>query len=814
MADGPYNPREEANKKPAEAPVQGPSRAPIQGPLKGFGTPKDITGVADYAKYSPPEPDKKVTAFDKKVEAVDKKQPPASTKNKKDNPAAESNSSNSVNKSDNPAGDPASAQDPNTRMLSQTSTKELKDKAVDVVVNGQSELSDIFTNKIKPEWAKETYGRIPGSKTGKPDGNAYFDDLSDDIQELTRPILKIKPSTLKLTSSKSDQAFNIEHVINEFFKFEVSPINTNIGYSHSNTYSQSNIEGNFKSLATTMPINELMQLAHAGSGAFGKTIGGIASGVSGVTSQAINALGGAAKQISAEQGMPDLNNMIGLGMDTISAIAQGARIDLPNIWQDSSTNLTFTFEINLYTYANKAEDELYQKEILRPLMILFALSLPVAGKSISYLEPPYVTLEFGRVCTMKIGGVSNISINFPTNEWNFGMYPRHVQVSISVTNLYSTLLQSSDASKVENKDLPLMDHIIDMLKAPGPSPLDKQGAILLAEEWLGEGSSGKEFANVGKTSPFNLSDYAGADFSADPFVPFELGSERLPLLSDAFGEGIGGLEGLGNVDLSLLGDKLTTALPALGGASLGDFKNLTNLTGNLLNDGLLKGLTQSLKLPNLNTLIGGVTNLATGQINSVLNGVTSGLTGSLNKALGPLTKGLMNVVPTNLLNQLGSATNGIIKDAMNSFPMGLNLNPVLNLVNSATKIIPNNLNNILNQIPTSVDKIQSDIIGSLTKSNPVLKELIKTDNSLKGLLNNVSESVTIMVNKPEFREANKAIAAVANSQDELKKLSSNLYNFVGDVSKTMTIAETFGQKLDNNFKDRKLSLNIDDITKV
>ena len=85
MADGPYNPREEANKKAAEAQVQGPSRAAIQGPLKGFGAPKDITGVADYAKYSPPEPDKKVTAFDKKVEAVDKKQPPASTKNKKDN---------------------------------------------------------------------------------------------------------------------------------------------------------------------------------------------------------------------------------------------------------------------------------------------------------------------------------------------------------------------------------------------------------------------------------------------------------------------------------------------------------------------------------------------------------------------------------------------------------------------------------------------------------------------------------------------------------------------------------------------------------
>jgi hypothetical protein len=79
------------------------------------------------------------------------------------------------------------------------------------------------------------------------------------------------------------------------------------------------------------------------------------------------------------------------------------------------------------------------------------MALPVAGAAMAYIEPPYVEAKFANFIHTKMAGISNLSISAPASDLNMRDVFRHLSVSVTVTDLYSVMMQEG-SSEVDNQN--------------------------------------------------------------------------------------------------------------------------------------------------------------------------------------------------------------------------------------------------------------------------------------------------------------------------------------------------------------------------
>jgi len=129
-----------------------------------------------------------------------------------------------------------------------------------------------------------------------------------------------------------------------------------------------------------------------------------------------------------------------MGKELVNVFS-GARIDMPDVWTSSSTGVQYQVTIELRTMCPDPLDIQYHKDILIPLYILYTLALPQDTGKVTYKTPPYIYCNLDKFFKIKLGAITNMSVNLHLEEVNFRRAPRHVTVSLTIRDLYSVMKQ-------------------------------------------------------------------------------------------------------------------------------------------------------------------------------------------------------------------------------------------------------------------------------------------------------------------------------------------------------------------------------------
>lgn len=244
------------------------------------------------------------------------------------------------------------------------------------------------------------------------------------------------------------------------YNFAVQVSENNITIGHSNRYSASGLESKastaFEKLSNTFRSVEGVSQTGGGYSDLSKSGGSI-----------LNKLGGKAQE-TAKQVISDLSDSIGdvmqgaeadlahsfvSDLDTllkegVNSFA-GARVDMPDIWADSATDIRYTVKIDLRSMCPNPLDIQYHKDILIPLYILYTLALPTDTGKVTYKTPPYIYCNLDKFFKIKLGAITNMEVDLHLNEFNFRRAPRHVTVTLTIRDLYSVMKQ--DVWDINNK---------------------------------------------------------------------------------------------------------------------------------------------------------------------------------------------------------------------------------------------------------------------------------------------------------------------------------------------------------------------------
>ena len=307
----------------------------------------------------------------------------------------------------------------------------------------------------------------------------------DEDEQLKRSFLKLNITPLdvefvngvngKVRDKKEKEnmlSTNKSIALNVSYNFAVQATG-NLSFNHSNTYNASSSEKWLGGLFDTVSgiSRELGGLTNVTGGYFGS--GGKA--LSGFGHQIIgNAEQGLAEILESLKGDPNNKNSVyntnpeakgfvdvlsKVGKTTLNNLT-GARLDIPDVWVDSSTNIQHQFKIDLRTLNPDPESDQYFKDIILPLYILLTLALPTEADGISYKTPPYIKCTLDQFVKIKLGAITNISWNIPLDEVNFRRAPRHVEVNLTIRDLYSVMKQEAydiNNNRMVNKDTENMD---------------------------------------------------------------------------------------------------------------------------------------------------------------------------------------------------------------------------------------------------------------------------------------------------------------------------------------------------------------------
>lgn len=137
-----------------------------------------------------------------------------------------------------------------------------------------------------------------------------------------------------------------------------------------------------------------------------------------------------------------------LGLSNVlAAIYNGAYIDMPNKWEDSDisfTNVSYTMTL-ISPYNNPISQMI---NIYIPLAMLLAGALPRGTGRSSYTSPFICTLWDRGVQDIKLGMITNISINRATSNlpWSKDRKALAIEVSFTVANLSTYMVATINGS--------------------------------------------------------------------------------------------------------------------------------------------------------------------------------------------------------------------------------------------------------------------------------------------------------------------------------------------------------------------------------
>ena len=233
------------------------------------------------------------------------------------------------------------------------------------------------------------------------------------------------------------------------YKFAIEAKN-DYTINHSNTYKPNFMEdtlGGFNSISNiASSIHGISQTSGGVSNVF-NPIGSMGLSMASVGEQKIKeiieSLNVGSEGLNLGNQKDDFMNFVRDSLNYASANLTGARVDMADVWTESSTNVRYNFEINLRTMCPDPLDIQYCKDILLPLYILYTLSLPTDVAKIGYKTPPYIYCNVDKFLKIKLGGIENIQVTIPANEVNFRRAPRHVRVNLTIRDLYSVMKQKA-----------------------------------------------------------------------------------------------------------------------------------------------------------------------------------------------------------------------------------------------------------------------------------------------------------------------------------------------------------------------------------
>lgn len=682
------------------------------------------------------------------------------------------------------------------------------------------------TNAVAAKPASTATGKTPdlNKGAGSSSGNLKFpsvdrimglppkwaatdaDGQMESLMDCSFPILQIRPLELKSQSSSSDRNTKTSAIVDAFYKFAIQA-DGSLGYSHTNDYAEAGITNMLKQLIPSDTMREVRQLGKVMKGPLGPAMGKAASETTGVMTKGLSD----ALSSSLQKGMQAVNGgelggvgsyMHAIGSDVISGLLEGARIDLPNIWVDSKTAMSWNFNIKLRTFGTNQSDPEYIKEIVEPLLVLLMLALPVSGKSFAYTEPPYVEIKVGSLIHCKLGGITSISWNSSLNEWNFNQMPRQLDVSLTVTDLYNVMVQTEDGGDHANKDLPTLKKIIDKLKektavvsVPG-TPKN-----ILLNEYFSQGREIGDDKNIDSVASLEQADSLNKSISKSVKGVDASGISAVIKsgnVSGAFGSLPGGLAQNVTASFNPTSSSLSFLSGGLNGAMLGSIPNISQLTGGLNVSSLLSGNALNLNMLssaiNLNALTSIGSNFA-GNLSSAFSGSLSSIFNSAN--MQTLTGGLTSVVPSNFLSAISQATTSLGAFIPTELSGGASIGNLAKIMSQSLTAVPAMVSSVANGLSTSLssDRLMESIMSNIKATDSNLDIGIRLSDYQQNVLKNYTGNLVTELNKVDFvSEANniKADIAMRNPLEQLNTAMTTVYENVGN-----TIATAAGLSFNN-----------------
>lgn len=129
-------------------------------------------------------------------------------------------------------------------------------------------------------------------------------------------------------------------------------------------------------------------------------------------------------------------------------VVKGNNVIMPDIYKSSSRPMQYTFNVHLKApYGNKFG--IYMDNLV-PLMHLICLAIPKQTTANTYGSPFLVKAYMDGVCNINLGMITDMSVNKSVSEqsWTVDGMPNEIDVSFTITDLYSDLTMSPQENPV------------------------------------------------------------------------------------------------------------------------------------------------------------------------------------------------------------------------------------------------------------------------------------------------------------------------------------------------------------------------------
>ena len=129
-------------------------------------------------------------------------------------------------------------------------------------------------------------------------------------------------------------------------------------------------------------------------------------------------------------------------------VVKGNNVIMPDIYKSSSRPMQYTFNVHLKApYGNKFG--IYMDNLV-PLMHLVCLAIPKQTTANTYGSPFLVKAYMDGVCNINLGMITDMSVNKSVSEqsWTVDGMPNEIDVSFTITDLYSDLTMSPQENPV------------------------------------------------------------------------------------------------------------------------------------------------------------------------------------------------------------------------------------------------------------------------------------------------------------------------------------------------------------------------------
>ena len=236
----------------------------------------------------------------------------------------------------------------------------------------------------------------------------------------------------------------------------------------------------------TKQLKAVGEAAEGATGGLGSTVGGLARQVGQFSGDTFNKITGAFGEKGKQMGRSMVN--------TMKAIATGARVDFPQVWKNSSYTPSYTMTIRLYN-PNPADPVSTQKYIVGPIAALVALGVPkVAEDATTYKWPLLCKVRSPGIYHLNAAYINSIAVIKGGDQQSIA-YNQNLamcDVRIDFGSLYNSILAGPGSTKWGNRRPTLGSY----LEGIGGKGIQKNGRRKRSYKSKGPSKSSEEPANI------------------------------------------------------------------------------------------------------------------------------------------------------------------------------------------------------------------------------------------------------------------------------------------------------------------------------